>query len=88
MSQLFIFLEREHQGMYVRTLQTTTVAAQASVSRKDMAVVTAFLNVRSRLDLIPLVGSSLIYTVYSSSRRNIISGHWSNHDVREQAIVP
>ena len=30
---------------YVQTLQTTTVAAQASVSRRDMAVVTAVRNV-------------------------------------------
>jgi hypothetical protein len=30
---------------YAKTLQTTTVAAQASVPRKDMSVVTAFRNV-------------------------------------------
>lgn len=31
----------------MKTLQTTTVAAQASVSRKDMSVVTAVRNVSS-----------------------------------------
>lgn len=42
-----------NDAIYGKTLQTTTVAAQASVPRKDMSVVTAFRNVRVPFRILP-----------------------------------
>ncbi|KAJ7590874.1 MFS general substrate transporter [Mycena floridula] len=50
-----------------QTLQTTTVAAQASVPRKDMAVVTAFRN------FIRLLGGTLSLSVGSATLNNSLN---------------
>ena len=56
----------------VQTLPTTTVAAQASVPRKDMSVVTAVRNVRE----LPKV---IDYWLKMYSPTISLSGSWEGH---------
>lgn len=65
-------------------MQPTTVAAQASVSRKDMSVVTAVRNVRSILDGRPGCLMTSV-TVCEVARGDSITRHWGHNYVR---IVP
>lgn len=59
--------------VFTQTLQTTTVAAQASVPRRDMSVVTAVRNVSWLPDAISRSLRSYLSTISSSG---CWEGHW------------
>lgn len=67
---VFMFLSSIGSG---QTLQTTTVAVQASVPRKDMSVVTAFRNFVRMLGgtLALAIGSTIINNTLHSSMRKL-----------------
>ncbi|KAF8885577.1 MFS general substrate transporter [Gymnopilus junonius] len=64
-----------------QTLQTTTVAAQASVSRKDMSVVTAFRN------FIRLLGGTLALAVDSTIINNSLRAAMNNAALPSSTIT-
>lgn len=67
--------------MSPQTLQTTTVAAQASVSRRDMSVVTAVRNVSPVLQTEYDTEPDETILVHPTPRRNVLPCRRSNHHV-------